>query len=303
VEWPPVSVVVITKDEEKNIRDCLDSLLSLDYPRYEILVVDCSTDRTPELVKKFKKVKLITIKEPGFAFARNSGIRRSKFGVIAFTDADCVVPKEWLKKLVPHLKGETVGAGGAAIPPRGSDYLGMCIACLGFPAGGSLGTEIMRDISTCNAVYRKDAIRRVGGFDEKLEYGTEDSDLCGRITSGGKQIKLVPDSFVFHKTRGGRDFLGWSYRRGKARFHKNKNPLTLLSPLGIFAYPFTKKFRLIVRKRKEIGIDFKAVLVIVPFLFLLRQIMLSLGWLGGVKEGVEGKKKREAVQKSARSER
>jgi glycosyltransferase involved in cell wall biosynthesis len=292
---PMVSVVVIAKNEEKNIGDCLASLSMLDYPNYEVVVVDSSADRTADIAKSFRGVRVVKNSKPGFANARNLGVRKSRGEIIAFTDADCIVPRDWLK-LVSHLKGKTVAAGGAALPPKDSDFVGKCVSCLGLPAGGALGTEIMVDISTCNAVFLKKAIEKVGYFDSRLMHGTEDSDMSKRIKEAGYGIAIVPDSFVFHKTRSGREFLRWCYRRGKAKFHRSKNPLIILSPLSVFVFPFTKKFRVMVRKRDALGISLVPLVLMVTFLFLIRQIMVSLGWLGGTAESLGRKKEHKEVQ-------
>lgn len=69
------------------------------YPKYEIVVIDSSTDRTPEIAGKIKNLRVFSLKGLGFAHARNSGIKNSRNEVIAFTDADCIVPKDWLKNL------------------------------------------------------------------------------------------------------------------------------------------------------------------------------------------------------------
>ena len=81
-----VSIVVITYNEEKNISGCLSSLLNIDYPKnkYEILVIDASTDKTFDIASKFKNVKVIKSKEKGFAVQRNLGIKLSKNEFILF---------------------------------------------------------------------------------------------------------------------------------------------------------------------------------------------------------------------------
>ena len=300
MKFQDVSVVVITRNEERNIEGCLRSIAGLDYPKYEVLVVDSSTDRTPQIVRKFKGARLVAFGRPGFAAARNVGVNNSRNAVIAFTDADCIVPKDWLKKLVSRLGGKVVVAGGAALPPPDSSYMGRCIACLGFPAGGSLGTEIMDSISTCNAVFDRRALEDVGGFDESLKYGTEDSDVSRRIRKRGYVIELVQDSFVFHKTRSLREFVLWSHRRGMAMSHKSRNPVVLLGPLAVVAFPFTRKFRLLVRKRKEIGIGLPSILITVPFLFLIRRLLIGIGWLHGIGQRLKGKEKHKEVQRRLR---
>ena len=92
----PVSVIVLTKNEERNIRRCLDSLSKLDYPEYEIIVVDSSNDRTPEMARSYRNVRVVRDMDATFASGRNRGIMESKYDIVAFTDADCIIPSSLL---------------------------------------------------------------------------------------------------------------------------------------------------------------------------------------------------------------
>lgn len=275
-----VSVVLITYNEENNISGCLRSLLDLDYPKYEILVVDASTDKTFDIASKFKNIKTIKSKEKGFAVQRNLGIKLSKNELIAFTDADCIVPKDWLKVLVNSLESNKVsGVGGNAYPPKDSSNIGLCIACLGFPAGGALGLSDNDPISTCNAIFIKKSLQKINGFDTSFSYGGEDTDLTRRLRADSNKIIIEKNSFVYHKTRGFNEFLSWCFRRGKAKFHLSKNPIQLFMPLTIAIYPFSSKFRKLISKRKVINIDIFSIIFVVPVLFFLRQLYMTSGWI------------------------
>lgn len=95
---PLVSVVVAAPDAEGELDRCLASLLDIDYPagRYELLIVDNgSRDRTAEIVKRFP-VRNLDEPRSRVSHARNAGIRASRGDVVAFTDPDCLVSKQWL---------------------------------------------------------------------------------------------------------------------------------------------------------------------------------------------------------------
>ena len=90
---PFVSVIIPVLNGERTIRECLVSLLRVDYlpERGEILVVDNgSTDRTAEIINSFP-VRYLGEERRGKSYARNRGIEASKGEILAFTDADCVV--------------------------------------------------------------------------------------------------------------------------------------------------------------------------------------------------------------------
>ena len=98
---PSVTVIVPVRNGEQTIQSLLESLQKLDYNRnkVEVIVVDGnSTDKTQEIVKRYP-VKLIVEKRKGLNVARNTGIKCSKGEIIAFTDSDCIVPPDWLRRL------------------------------------------------------------------------------------------------------------------------------------------------------------------------------------------------------------
>lgn len=111
-EQPFVSVVVPVFNGAKIIEDLLLSLLALDYPaeRHEIIVVDNgSTDHTRQIVERYP-VRLLEERETrGPAAARNKGITHARGDIVAFTDADCVADRDWLKMLVADHKDPGIG--------------------------------------------------------------------------------------------------------------------------------------------------------------------------------------------------
>ncbi len=328
MHYPSVSVVIITHNEEENIRDCLDAIVAIDYPEdmYEIIVVDSSTDRTIEEVKRFPMIRLLKSPQANFSLQRNIGIKESNCEFLAFTDADCIVPRDWLKKLVDKFDRNTAALGGNAYPPINSTYIGRCIACLGFPGGGAVGLDAVvkqtkegiAHLSTCNAIFKKNILLEVDGFDNRLMFGAEDTDISNRIRQSGYCLKYVPESFVYHKTRDNfRDFILWQHRRGLAKFYHKQPPLIkiLIDPLclpflfvvcslglvfykiGTFSFLLClcslwclllsgmlileKRFRLLVKRRKRIGIGWLSLLLVIPLLFVLRKVAMDAGQIGG----------------------
>jgi len=96
------SVIVPFYNEERYITHCLDALTQQDFDpsQHEIIFVDNgSTDASCEIVKRYPQVKLLHEKKKGSYAARNKGIRASQGEVIVFTDADCVVGRDWLKNI------------------------------------------------------------------------------------------------------------------------------------------------------------------------------------------------------------
>lgn len=94
-----ISVIIPAYNEEKYIEQCLSHLLNQTVSPYEIIVINNnSTDHTVELLKKYP-VQVIVEKQQGMIFARNAGFDHASGDVIARTDADCIVPNNWIEKI------------------------------------------------------------------------------------------------------------------------------------------------------------------------------------------------------------
>lgn len=218
-----ISVVVTCFNEEININECLNSLCWQSYPasQYEIVVVDGdSKDNTVAIVKDFAKIysniRLVIEPKKGTAAGRNAGIKASCYDYIAFIDADCMAPVEWLSLLAERYKQATkndkniIAVGGAnRVPQEANKFL----KAMGIVLDSYLGSfnsiqgrqfkspVFVPSLSTSNALYDKNKIIEIGYFDESLQSEAEDADLNYRLTSKGNKFLYIPDSFVWHKMR------------------------------------------------------------------------------------------------------
>jgi len=215
MEYPFVSVVVGIRNEERFIEECIESLLSLDYPQdsYEIVIVDgMSTDRTRDLVQKYP-VRLLLNKRKNVAAARNLGVENARGDLVAFTDGDCKVDSQWLKILVREMQnapGSVVCVGGPNLIFDTDPVFGRVVGYaqetfLG--SGGSAQSKnstkkhYVSSLPNCNAMYKKNAIQEVGCFDERFSIG-QDGDLNYRIGKTGRKFLYIPEAQVLHHRRG-----------------------------------------------------------------------------------------------------
>jgi glycosyltransferase involved in cell wall biosynthesis len=102
---PFISIVVPTYNEEKDIARTMDSLLALRYPYKEIVVVDDSTDRTPEILERYKSKEIKVYREKhegGRCGARNLGIRKAKGEIVVILNADVCPDPDFLDRILPH---------------------------------------------------------------------------------------------------------------------------------------------------------------------------------------------------------
>jgi glycosyltransferase involved in cell wall biosynthesis len=110
---PKVSIVICAYNAASTLRECLMSLGELDYPDYEVILVDDgSTDATPQIATDFPQFHCIRQSNHGLSHARNVGWRESHGQIIAYTDADCVVDKDWIRCLIQAMLDQDVDAIG-----------------------------------------------------------------------------------------------------------------------------------------------------------------------------------------------
>ena len=187
---PLVSIVICTQNRLEALRKyALSSVFNVDYPSFEVVIVDdASTDGTKEFLEIFKKghnnLKVIrNDRKRGLCNARNLGIDHCGGEIIAFTDDDCIVGRDWLKELIEVYAKEDVAVVG------GISYRG------GTP-------EIYIDdkrIWGCNMSFRA-AIFKQFRFDTGLKYSHygDESDIIGRIISHGYKKAIADRAIVKH---------------------------------------------------------------------------------------------------------
>ena len=243
-----ISIIVITLNEEKNVRDLLDSMAHLDYPsdRYEIVLVDASSDSTPSIVREFPGVRLILTNEIGFATQKNLGLAQTSHPIVAFTDADCTVPPDWLHVIDVAMRDERLaGIGGNAYAPPGATFIELCYASVGHPAGGAVGLDGnvtptqdgIEFIGGCNSVYRRSVLEHVGGFDTAFDGGGEDVDISRRLKAARHFIDYVPELTVYHMPRTSiAEYWRWNLRVGSTKY--NLHEPSLLRLLFEPSFPF-----------------------------------------------------------------
>ncbi len=230
---PFISIIISAYNEERTLRQCLDSLLVLEYPNYEIIMVnDASKDNTltilQEYQKKSKKIKVVTYPiNKGVPGARNKGMKVAKGEFFVFTDADATFPKEWPLKLIePFMANPKIGAtGGRDIAPPNQPLIQRCID---YTLTSFIGTAGLRGakvrlakyaVTGCNFAVRREVVRKVGMHNEKIRWRGEEKEWCQRIREAGYEIIFVPESYILHYRRISlKSFWTQTYKSGKARF-------------------------------------------------------------------------------------
>jgi O-antigen biosynthesis protein len=199
-----VSVVVATYNGARTLRTCLESLGRLNYPDYEVIVVDDgSTDATPEIAKQFPAVRYLRQTNHGLSVARNAGIQAATGAIVAFTDDDCRADEDWLYYLVSDLlRGDFAAIGGHNfLPPDDSCVAAAVMAAPGGPAHVMLTDREAEHIPGCNMAFHKWALEQIGGFDPIYRKAGDDVDVCWRLQDAHLKIGFSPAGFVWHYRR------------------------------------------------------------------------------------------------------
>jgi GT2 family glycosyltransferase len=199
-----VSVVVCTHNGARAIADCLDGLLALDYPRYEVIVVDDgSTDGTAALVAQYAQMRLIRTENQGLSSARNTGLEAARHEIVAYIDDDARPDPHWLTYLADTLaRAGHAGAGGPNVPPPGCGLVSDAVAMApGGPVHVLLTDEVAEHIPGCNMAFWRERLLAIGGFDPQFRIAGDDVDVCWRLQERGWTLGFNPAAVVWHRRR------------------------------------------------------------------------------------------------------
>jgi glycosyltransferase involved in cell wall biosynthesis len=220
--------VVPVLNGEHTLEESLTTLLSVDYPadRRELIMVDNgSTDGTAEILRA-APVRYLFEPERGTAKARNLGIEASRGEIVAFTDADCLVARGWLRALVGGFDDEQVGGVAGEIfpfPPRTAAERHAARTRALAPER-YLNRPQLPFAVTANLAFRSEVFDQVGLLDPEAPRGGECTDFCTRFfRRTGQRLELVPQAVVFHRHRSSTRELfrqQWNYGRGHAFLYR-----------------------------------------------------------------------------------
>ncbi len=202
---PRVSIVVASYNGAATLKICLQSLERLNYPDYEVILVDDgSTDASQAIAAQFPGFRnLRHERNLGLSAARNTGIYAATGDVVAFTDSDCRADEDWLHYLVADLlHSGFAGMGGHNfLPPDDSAVAAAVMVSPGGPAHVMLTDRVAEHIPGCNMAFHRWALLELGGFDPVYRKAGDDVDICWRLQQRGYRIGFSPGGFVWHYRR------------------------------------------------------------------------------------------------------
>ncbi|MCB9335235.1 MAG: glycosyltransferase [Flavobacteriales bacterium] len=230
-----LSVVIAARNEEKNIKNCIDSLLKQNYPKdkFEVLVVDDdSDDETLELILKIKHPNIKVLKlenKQGKKEALKYGIDHTKFNYVVMTDADCVFDVNWLKTIANSISQNTSMLIGPVVFKEKSNFLNsfqqldmMAMQTITFGMM-SFGKPILNNAA--NLVINKDRYKDVKGHDDYKTPSGDDVFLLEKLTKKSFKIDgfLSRESIVETKAQPNlKEFLNQRLRwASKSKFYQS----------------------------------------------------------------------------------
>jgi cellulose synthase/poly-beta-1,6-N-acetylglucosamine synthase-like glycosyltransferase len=201
--WPKTSVIVCTFNGSRTLSKCLESLLRLDYPNYEVIVVnDGSTDTTAKIASNYG-FRVITTENRGLSSARNTGLKAATGEIVAYIDDDAHADPHWLRYLAStFMNTQHVGVGGPNIAPPDDGLIAECVAhSPGNPVHILLSDSEAEHIPGCNMAFRQAALAAIGGFDPQFRIAGDDVDVCWRLQQKGWTLGYSPGAMVWHYRR------------------------------------------------------------------------------------------------------
>lgn len=286
---PFISVIIPVKNAEKFLAPCLKSLNQLNYPKdkYEIIIADSdSTDKTREIAVSLG-AEVVTAVGPSVCAGRNSGFAQAKGEIIAFSDADCIMDKDWLINAVKYFEDEKVACvGGVSLIPDDETAFGKACGFIFsyslFTGGSTYGRHFqeVREVEHnpgCNAIYRRRALEKVIPVDERFRDG-EDVIMNKQLKDLGYKFLFTPDTKLWHyRSSTPKRFWRQKVRYGIGRVLIGRAYPELLKPMHIIAGFSIPLLILIFITSVFLGAAFLAGFVLLGMGFLL--FFSLLAWL------------------------
>lgn len=245
-----ISIIIVGYNSEKDLDECLSSVFASSYKNFRVIFVDNnSADNSITLIKnRFPKVEIIVNTEnSGFAGGNNIGIKKAisdKSEYIMLLNPDTIIDRDCLKNLTDKASKDTIlqplilltldGKNTNLINTTGGhlNFLGFSY-CSDYKKERRTAKEKDIAIASGAAVLMPtNILEEIGMFDESFFMYHEDVDLFWRARLAGFNIRLIPDSVVWHK---------YSFSKNKKKmFYADRNRLIFLHK------NFSLKYRMLV---------------------------------------------------------
>lgn len=237
-----VSIIIPNWNGKEHLKKCLCSLENLDYPNYEIILVDGnSSDGSVEFIKEnYPQVEIVqNDRNLGFAETNNIGYKKAKGEYILFLNNDTEVEPDFLLILIKKLNEDKDIVG---VQPKflqmdnheALDCIGDFLTFSGFlyhfgyrkkaDNPKYLKTMELFAMKGVAMLFKRSVLEEVGVFDSDFFAYFEETDLCWRMQLAGYKIAYIPESIVYHKGKGTSSKINFSF----IDYHSFKNRICSL---------------------------------------------------------------------------
>lgn len=196
-----VSIVIPTYNAERTLHECLQAVTTLEWAgEVEVIVVnDGSNDKTPEIASSFSGVRVFDTPHQGQRQATNSGIQAAHHDIVVLVDADAVLERKWLEKIIPSFDDQTIAAVGGYGVTANSSIIGKI---MGYDVESRLDRVPMdtEHLPTMNTAYRRSVLLEIGPLNKGPKAGY-DVDLSRRLKAAGYRLILRKDVRCRHYWR------------------------------------------------------------------------------------------------------
>lgn len=203
-----VSIIVPCYNEEVTLTNCIDSLVTQTYEKYEIIIVDDgSTDKTLDVAQSllhYEKVVVLAKPNGGKASALNYGIKHCKGDIVVCVDADSIFLKDTLEKLLEPFSNPKVAAVAGNVKVANRNKVLAKNQALEYIVGINLQRRMFTKLDCVPVIpgaigaFRKEIIQEVGGY--SVDTIVEDMDLTVAISKKGYKIEYAGDAISYTET-------------------------------------------------------------------------------------------------------
>lgn len=281
---PPVSVIIAARNEAHNLQANLPSVLTQNYPKYEVIVVDDhSADGTVEelveLQRQYPALGIVRLPmgKKGKKQAVTAGISAAEYAVILVTDADCVpATSHWIRGMAGRLGDSAMLLGYGPMFKTGTplnafarfETVMTAIQYFSWALAGRPYMGVGR-----NMLYRKSLFAETGGFDSHIDLASGDDDLFVRTVSGKHPVGICldPDTFMYSGSKETvHDFLGQKTRHVSTSGRYailHKAGLALFAAAQMLFYPVAFAL-MILEPSLDIGLLIAAAILVRMMIFM-----------------------------------
>lgn len=231
-----ISVVVPTRNNSPDLRECLESLSSQTRPVEIIVVFDSNKDFNIPVAKKHG-AKIVFDANGTIGSAYSVGARMASGYYVAFTDDDCIVPDNWIERAEKELKDVDVLGGEDILPKNTTRFQRAAYQIdLARKRDNSLhGKDAEQRLRAANIFYKRSLFDKEN-FNPRLK-GLQEPEFNRRLLKKGCKMKFDPKLFVHHKRRSSLKGIFFQiYRNGKAKIDLLRLHKDMISVVDIFPF-------------------------------------------------------------------